>query len=57
MAKNKYQELNKITLVNWVDKTLDWSLTPQNIRFGFKDTRIWPLNLRAMDNQITFSTI
>jgi hypothetical protein len=23
MAKNKYQELNKITLVNWVDKTLD----------------------------------
>jgi hypothetical protein len=36
MAPNKYQEPNKITLVGWVDKTIDQSLTKDNIRSWFK---------------------
>jgi hypothetical protein len=40
-----------------VDKALDQSLSPQNIRYGFNVIGIWPLNPRTMDNQITFSTI
>jgi hypothetical protein len=34
-----------------VDRTLNQSLSKENIKAGFKTTRIWPLNPRAMDNQ------
>ncbi len=57
MAKKKYQEPDKITFVGQVDKALDQSLTLQNIMFGFRVTRIWPFNLKAMDNRITPLTI
>jgi hypothetical protein len=57
MDKNKYQEPNKITLVDSMDKTLDLSLTLQNIRSSFRVTRIWSFNPRAMDNHITPLTI
>jgi hypothetical protein len=36
MATNKYQEPNKITLVGWVDRAIDQSLTKDNIRSWFK---------------------
>jgi hypothetical protein len=40
MIVNKYRELNKITHVRWVDKTIDQSLTKDNIRSRFKVTNI-----------------
>jgi hypothetical protein len=40
MARNKFSELNKITLAIWVDKALDQSLTKQNIEVGFNVIRI-----------------
>jgi hypothetical protein len=40
MARNKFSELNKITLAIWVDKTLDQSPTKQNIKVGFNVIRI-----------------
>ncbi len=51
MVKNIHCESNKCTLVSWVDKILDQSLSKKNINSGFKDTRIWPLNLKAMDHK------
>jgi len=57
MVKRNYIEPNKITLVGWVDKTLDLTFTRQNIMLGFKGTRIWPLNLKAMDSKIGPSTL
>jgi hypothetical protein len=41
MARSKFNELDKITLVGWVNKTLDQSLTKQNIKVGFKRIGIW----------------
>jgi hypothetical protein len=34
-----------------MDRTLNQSLSKQNIKVGFKTTWIWALNLRAMDNR------
>jgi hypothetical protein len=51
MVKNIHCESNKCTLVSWVDKILDQSLSKKNIKSGFRDTRIWPLNLKAMDHK------
>jgi len=50
-------ELDKITLIGWVDQALDKSITEQNIKFGFRVIGIYPLNLRAMDNNIEPSNI
>jgi hypothetical protein len=50
MFKNNHREPNKVTLVGWVDRTFNQSLSKQNIKARFKTTRIWPLNPRAMDN-------
>ncbi len=36
---------------------MDQSLTLQNIKFGFRVTRIWPFNPRAIDNRTTPWTI
>jgi hypothetical protein len=57
MFKSNYMELDKITLIGWVDHALDKSITEQNIRFGFRVTCIYPLNPRAMDNKIKPSNI
>ncbi len=40
MARSKFNEPDKITLVGWVDKTLDQLLTKHNIKVGFKRIRI-----------------
>jgi hypothetical protein len=57
MSKSNYMELDKITLIGWVDQALDKSITEQNIKFGFRVISIYPLNLRAMDNKIEPSNI
>ncbi len=49
MVRNYYNEPNKVTFVGWVDKALDLALSKKNIQNGFQITRIWPLNLKAMD--------
>lgn len=36
MTKSRFNEVDKITFVGWVDKALDQSLTKQNIKVGFK---------------------
>jgi hypothetical protein len=51
MVVNRYQELNKITLVGWVDNAIDQSLTKDNIKLGFMKTNIWSLNPRVMDER------
>ncbi len=48
MAKNVFIKPNKITLAKWVDKVLQQSLKKQNMKFGFKFCKIWPLNSIAM---------
>jgi hypothetical protein len=57
MSKSNYMELDKITLIWWVDQALDKSITEQNIKFGFRVIGIYPLNLSAMDNKIEPSNI
>ncbi len=57
MSKNNYKESNKIVLDGWVNKALDQGLSKQNIKFGFKVTRIWLINLRAMVDKILPSEI
>ncbi len=51
MFKNNHRKPNKVTLASWVDRALNWSLSKQNIKIGFKTTGIWPLNPRGMDNR------
>ncbi len=51
MVVNGYEELNKITLVGWVDNAIDQSLTKDNIRLRFMNTDIWLLNPRVMDKR------
>jgi hypothetical protein len=46
-----YCELEKCTLTRWVDKDLEQTLTKKNIKSGFKATRTWPLNPKAMDDK------
>lgn len=50
-------ELKKITLVPWVNKTFDQSLTKHNIEFGFRVCKILPLNLKAMEVKTNPSNI
>jgi hypothetical protein len=52
MVKNNHCEPNKCTLARWVNKSLDQSMTQKNIKNGFKVTKIWPLNPKAMDHKI-----
>ncbi len=51
MVNNDYKDPHKIILANWVDKTLDATLSKKNIKNGFKVTRIWPFNPKAMDGR------
>jgi hypothetical protein len=51
MVENEYQEPNKITLVGWVEKTIDQLLAKDNTSSRFKVINIWPLNLKVMDKR------
>jgi hypothetical protein len=53
----RYQELDKITLIRWVDKIIDQSLTKDNIRLGFKVTNILRLNPKATEEKTQMSMI
>jgi len=57
LVGRNYTELNKITLIRWVDLTLDLTFRRKNIMLWFKGIRIWPLNPMAMDLKINFSTL
>ncbi len=57
MVSKNYIEPYKITLVGWINKTLDLALTRKNIMSRFKGTRIWPFNPRAMDSKISLNTL
>jgi len=57
LSKNNYMEPDKITLVGWVNQALDKSMMKRNIKFGFKITAIYFLNLNAMDNKTKPSNI
>jgi len=48
MINNNYIELDKITSVSWVKKSINQSFTKKNIILGFKVGGIWQLNLGAM---------
>ncbi len=51
MVRRNYTKSNKITLVGWVDKTLNLTSIRQNVMSRFKGTRIWPFNPRVMDSK------
>ncbi len=51
MVKNNYNEPNKVTLISWVDTTLDLVLSQKNIKNGFQVTKLQPLNPKAMDGR------
>jgi hypothetical protein len=51
MFKNNHRKPYKVTLTVWVDKTLNQSLTKQNIKVRFKTIGIWSLDSKPMDNQ------
>jgi len=57
MINNNYIELDKITSTNWVEKSIDQSLTEKNIILGFKVGGIWQLNLGAMHEKIIPSNL
>ncbi len=57
MFSRNYIELNKITLARWVNKVLDQTLIRKNIILKFKGTRVWPFNLRAMEEKTSPSTL
>jgi hypothetical protein len=57
MVRRNYIEPYKITLVRWVDKTLNLALTKQNYMSRFKGTEIWPLNPRAMDSKTNLNIL
>jgi hypothetical protein len=57
MYRNNHMEPYKITLVGWVDQTLEQSLKINKIKSRFKATCIWPFNPKAMDNKTQLSQI
>jgi len=57
MVRRNCIELDKISLVGWVDKALDQTFTRKNIISRFKATRIWPFNPRTMDHKTSLSTL
>jgi hypothetical protein len=52
MINRNYIDPENVVLVGWVDKALDQALSRKNIILGFKSTRIWPLDPKAMDERI-----
>jgi hypothetical protein len=57
MINKSYIEVDKIILEGWVDKTLDQNFWRKNIISGFKSKWIWPLDLKAMDEEIRPSSL
>ncbi len=57
MFKRNDTKPKKITLIDWVNKTLDQALTRKNIMSRFKGIGIWPLNFKTMDAKIGPGTI
>jgi hypothetical protein len=51
MVRNNHRELNKATLINWVDKALIQLLSKKNIKSNLKATKVWPFNPKAMDER------
>jgi hypothetical protein len=51
VVRSRFSEHEKITFVGWVDIALNQLLTKQSIKVGFKGTRIWPFNPKAMENK------
>ncbi len=51
MVRSKFSEHDKITFLGLVDKSLNQSLIKQNIKVGFKWTKIWPFNPKAIENK------
>jgi hypothetical protein len=49
MLKNNHY---KVISVDYVDKTLDQSLSRKNIKNGFGGARIWSFNAKLMDDNI-----
>lgn len=52
MAQSKFNELDKIIFVRWVDRSLDQSLIKQTIKVGFRVIIIWPFNPKITDEKI-----
>jgi hypothetical protein len=57
MINTNYIELDKITLTNWVEKSIDQSLTKKDIILGFKVGGIWQLNLGTMHEKTILSSL
>jgi len=57
MAKNNFLELDKIILAKWMDKALQQSLKKENIKFGFKVCKFWPLNSTSMATKFSPSEV
>jgi len=57
MVKNNFLELDKINLTKSVDKGLRQSLKKENIKFGFKVCKIWPLNFASMAKKFVPSEV
>ena len=52
---NKNQFVGKQTLYEWTSKTLKRTLTPTNIRVGFRRAGIWPLDWEASKSSMLSS--
>jgi hypothetical protein len=57
MVNDNFIEPNKITLLGWVDKALDQTLTKKNIISRFRVIRFWPWNLKAMEEKTRFNSL
>jgi hypothetical protein len=57
MVKNNHCELDKCTLVGWVDKVSEHALTKKNINNKFKITIIWSFIPKTMDDKTKPSVI
>ncbi len=51
MVRINYNELDKATLIAWVDKALNIALSKRNIKSEFQVTRIWHFNQKVMDGR------
>lgn len=57
MVNDNFIEPNKITLLGWVDKALDQTLTKKNIISRFRVIGIQPWNLEAMEEKTGLSSL
>jgi hypothetical protein len=57
MINRNYIDLENIVLVRWVEKTLYQTLSRKNIISRLKNTKIWLLDHKAMDEKIRPSNL